>query len=519
MTRLVTPRCRFGLFVLLTSTVGCTGSSNTPTAPEQPFKGVTIVAAAIGDPGILPTLTAQRGEWSANRGAEVTIREKPVDPRSEGVDVFLFRGDRLGELVDLGLLADLPEAVTRPPAPSVRPEPGQAEVPPGERPADPLQFADLLPAYRDQVIKYGGVRLGLPYGGSALVLAYHRDAFESETNRAAAKEAGIELKLPETWEQFDALAKFFHGRDWGQDGKPRSGVALALGPDPEGVGDATYLARAASLGQHHDQYSFLFDADSMAPRIDSPPFVEALRGLTALKAYGPPTSEAFDIKAARQAFGGREAAMMIDRAEDAASWGDGKSIGVARLPGSERVFNPDRNQFEPASPPNRPSYLPYGGGWLVAISAAAKGPKREAALDFAKYLISPEIASRVRADPDFPMLAVRPALLSQGPPDSRASLGVDARQWSDAVIQTLADSRVIPGLRIPDAEGYLADLAKGRAAVVRGEPAETALQAVASAWTERTKQRGVKRQLWHYRRSLNSALATAPKPPAPAPAP
>jgi multiple sugar transport system substrate-binding protein len=36
---------------------------------------------------------------------------------------------------------------------------------------------------------------------------------------------------------------------------------------------------------------------------------------------------------------------------------------------------------------------------------------------------------------------------------------------------------------------------------------------VAAAWTERTKTLGPKRQLWHYRRSLNN-LATLPQPPA-----
>jgi multiple sugar transport system substrate-binding protein len=515
MTRLGTSRSWFSALVLVTSAVGCGGSSNEPLTPAQPFKGVTIAAAAIGDPAILPTLIAQRGEWSANRGAEVTIRETPIDPRStEGVDVLLFRGDRLGELVDAGILVDLPESVTRAPAAPASQANGSQNEPPAAALPDPLQFADVVPAYRDQVTKYGSARLGLPYGGSALVLAYHRDAFEREANREAAKDAKLDLKPPETWEQFDALAKFFHGRDWDQDGKPQSGVALALGSDPDGVADATYLARAASLGQHHDQYSFLFDADSMTPRIDSPPFVEALQGLTALKAFGPPDIASFDAKAARRAFGNREAAMLIDRAERVASWGDGKAIGVARLPGSERVFDPSRNQFEPASPPNRPSYLPDGGGWLVGVTSSAKGPKREAAIDFAKYLIGPEVASRVRADPDFPMLAVRTALLSQGPPDSRASLGVDARQWSDAVIQTLRAPRVIPGLRIPDAEGYLADLARGRAAVLQGEPARSALQGVARAWNDRSQRRGVKRQLWHYRRSLNS-LTTTPEPPSP----
>ena len=50
-----------------------------------------------------------------------------------------------------------------------------------------------------------------------------------------------------------------------------------LGADAEGLGNATFLARAASLGQHPDQFSFLFDSDKMAPRIDTEPFVEALR--------------------------------------------------------------------------------------------------------------------------------------------------------------------------------------------------------------------------------------------------
>jgi multiple sugar transport system substrate-binding protein len=110
------------------------------------------------------------------------------------------------------------------------------------------------------------------------------------------------------------------------------------------------------------------------------------------------------------------------------------------------------------------------------------------------------------------MLPVRSALLSQGPPDPRAALGVDARQWSDAVNQALIGRRVVPGLRIPQADGYLADLSRKRIAVMGGEPAEPALKEVAAAWAARTKQLGTARQTWHYRRSLNS-LATLPEPP------
>ena len=66
------------------------------------------------------------------------------------------------------------------------------------------------------------------------------------------------------------------------------------------------------------------------------------------------------------------------------------------------------------------------------------------------------------------MLPVRSSLLSQGPPDPRAALGVDARQWSDAVNQTLIARRVVPGLRIPQAEGYLADLSRSARRRPRG---------------------------------------------------
>ena len=90
--------------------------------------------------------------------------------------------------------------------------------------------------------------------------------------------------------------------------------------------------------------------------------------------------------------------------------------------------------------------------------------------------------------------------------------GVDARRWSDAVSQTLIARRVVAGLRIPEAEGYLADLGKGRVAAVGGR----ARRGGPEGGRPRPGRRGPSgwgpRQLWHYRRSLN-ALATLPEPP------
>jgi multiple sugar transport system substrate-binding protein len=472
----------------------------------------------MDDAAILGGVTPLCGEWKASRQGDIAIRDEPITLESvPEVDIVLFPAQRLGDLVDAGVLAPIPNAALMPPKPAET-ETADQDRQPDRREAvldDTFQYMDIAPAFREQVSRYGPERVALPCGGSALVLVYRRDAFERVPNREAARLAGLVLEQPPaTWAQLDALAKFFQGRDWSGDGTPDHGIALALGADAEGVGDAAFLARAASLGQHRDHYSFLFDADLMTPRIDTPPFVEALRGLVALKACGPPGMERFDAAGARESFRTGKVALLIDRAERAATWSHGKPIGVAPLPGSDRVFEPIRKDWTPASPRNAPSYLPHGGGWLVGLSGRLAGTQLEAALDFAKYLAGPENSNRIRGERAFAMLPVRTSQMGQGLPDPISAPDVDSRLWSDAVSRTLLAERVVPGLRIHGAEGYMSDLAKGRVAAAGGEAVEKALSGVAQAWAERTKAVGPTRQLWHYRRSLNS-LATLPQPPEP----
>lgn len=504
------------LLVLAAGLAGC-GTTETASGPAAPgLKGARITLAAVGGPDLLKAVASQRGEWEASRGAECAVLDRPVGPEDlGGAQVVVFAGDRLGALVDAGALAVIPEAALRPP---VAPEGDRDEgARPGTTrdPADELQFTDVLPAFREQVSRYGRDRMGLPLGGSALVLVVNQAALEGQAVRDAAREARVSLGPPATWPALDALARLLQGRDWNGDGTPDHGIALPLGVDPEGLGDAIVLARAASLGQHPDHFSLLFDADTMEPRIDSPPFVEALARLVELKQAGPPGVDEFDAGAARKAFREGKVALLIDRAELASKWsGPGtKSVRVAPLPGSERVFEPARKVWVPVRAPNRPSYLPAGGGWLVGVSATATGRQREAAIDFARYLVGPETSARLRGDAGFPVLPVRASQVGLGMADPRSAPGVDPRSWSDAVGQTLGAERVVPGLRIPGAEGYLADLSAGRVAAARGTPPEEALRGVAAAWAKRTRSLGPGRQVWHYRRSLN-ALSTQPRPPA-----
>ena len=486
-------RVALGLSVV----IGCQRNENDSNLSRSPtFSGIELTIAAVDNPHLIPALNAQRGEWGASRKSQVTVRPDVVNTSSlQNVDVLVFAGERLGELVDVGALAVLPEALVRPPAlPDVE---GTSEPSSKPTPAeDPLKFADILIPFKDLVSKYGAERMGLPLGSSGLVLVMNKTLFN---------QAKIETKGPRTWKELDELAKAVHSPE-------NPGIALAFTSDRDGVAGAIFLARAAALGLHKDQFSFLFDADSMAPRIASPPFVEALEALIRLGKIGPEGVLGFDAQAARHAFRSGKVAILIDLAERADSWAGGFPITVAPLPGSDRVYEPASKVWEELKTPNRPTYLPAGGGWLVGVAASTSGKRREAAIDFALYLAGPEIDVRVRTTKEQLMLPIRNSQLSQGLLDPKASTGVDARAWSEAVASTLTAPRIIPSLRIPESSGYLADLDKALVAAANGESAEVALRTVSQAWDERTVKLGKQRQLWHYRRSLNT-LATKPQPP------
>ena len=347
-------------------------------------------------------------------------------------------------------------------------------------PVESFQYKDIAPVFRDHVARYGEELVALPYGGSVLVIVYRQDAFRRDANQKAAKEAGLGSQPPQSWKDFEALARFFQKRDWDGDGSIDFGVALALGEDTDGLASSTFLARAIGPGLHRDYYSFLFDTDSMAPRLQSPPFVEALESLVSLRDSG------------RRAWRSSMPRLPVKR------------FIRATLPCSSIVPNGQRpghmvSLLDPAFFLIKPGLCPgpedlgrnlhseqpvlSADRWRAAIGVRSglEGPKLEAAIDFARFLADPENSNRIRSERRFAMLPFRIGQMQQGLPDPTSAPDVDVRLWSDAVSRTLLAARVVPGLRIPEAGGYLDDLTKGRLAALKGESAEKTLAAVAEA--------------------------------------
>jgi multiple sugar transport system substrate-binding protein len=167
---------------------GCSGDAK-PKVLEKPFAGLKLVVAVVDDAALLPSIKSQRGEWSARTGAEVTVLDRPITPEGlaeSKADVVVFPGDRMGDLIDLKALATIADAVVLPPEPT----PAEGSEPTPEPTPDEFKYKDIVAGYRDQVTRYGPDRVALPLGGSALVVAFHRSAFDSPANQEAAKAAG-----------------------------------------------------------------------------------------------------------------------------------------------------------------------------------------------------------------------------------------------------------------------------------------------------------------------------------------
>ena len=98
---------------------GCQQTSDTPQNPAPSFPGITLRIGAVDDVPILAGVRPQLGEWEASRHGNAVIRDEPVTLQSvTEVDIVLLPAQRLGDLVDAGALAKIPNAAVVPPKPT-----------------------------------------------------------------------------------------------------------------------------------------------------------------------------------------------------------------------------------------------------------------------------------------------------------------------------------------------------------------------------------------------------------------
>ncbi|NJO37036.1 MAG: sugar ABC transporter substrate-binding protein [Rhizobiales bacterium] len=235
--------------------------------------------------------------------------------------------------------------------------------------ADGFDSSVYFPSLMNLVGQVDGVTYMLPFYNYAMGLTYRKDLIDDPAEQAAFQETyGMELKVPETWDEYEKQVAFFT-RDTDNDGQTDfyGVVNQGLRPDPIAMEWSNYLY--AQGGQYYEEGSW-------TPTLDTP---EALAALEAYKEnlnqYGPPGAasfgfdEAFNVAAQGKAFSYITYNMFRTAYDDAS-----QSAVVGKM--------------EIASVPS--GGLNGAWGWAIPNSS----PNPDAAWTFLKWIESPEIAKK-----------------------------------------------------------------------------------------------------------------------------
>jgi ABC-type glycerol-3-phosphate transport system substrate-binding protein len=213
-----------------------------------------------------------------------------------------------------------------------------------------FDYADILPAYRDGIGRFGGVIYGIPVAGETRYVGYRKDLFKKYNK-----------KPPETMDDMLELAKFFNGKEknlYGIGMRGQKGIHFASG----------WMTTMYQNGGH------FLDQQSWEVLVNSPDTVASLEYYVDLLKQGPPDIGVYTHEEAVSALTSGRAAM----------WFDSTALTPWILDPSKSTVV-DKVGFVP---PPRGKAGAYGAlaGWNVGISSDIADKKKEAAWAFIVWM-------------------------------------------------------------------------------------------------------------------------------------
>ncbi len=350
---------------------------------------------------------------------------------------------------------------------------------------------------RDQEAVWGNEVFGVPLGSPVLCCYYRADLLEK-----------LHRKPPQTWKEYEELARLLRA-EGAKSGGPKYGTAEPLG---RGWAGLLLLARAAAYAKERDNYTTLFDEQTLEPAIAGPPFQRALEELVAAAKLGPPKALEFDPDAVRAEFWKGNAAMAISWPTGARSVVSGSAarksagsvppVAVAELPGGKEVYRTSSGSWE-ARGDDAGQRVPFLGvaGRMGVVRAG--GEHADAAFELLLWLTEPRWCSQVLAASPSTTLFRRSQIAA---PQAWVESGVPAavaRQYAEQTAATLSRRQFLAAFRLPGRDEYLAALDEAVQAAVRGrQKPDAALKAAAEKWREINRRLGVEQQKAAYLHSL-----------------
>ena len=363
---------------------------------------------------------------------------------------------------------------------------------------------DLVNYLKAPVGTWNGKTYRITVDGDTHTFAYRKDYFGDGSISGLAE-------VPTHWEDIDAMSVALKGKTDPLTGQPAYGFLDPLKYQWGGFGFYFLEDRASAYAKHPDDKAWLFDADTMKPRVNNPAWVQAIQDVLDLVKAGayPPDQLNADpnTTAFSQFLGGTGAALTW--------WGDvgsnartsdssvvGNVVGFSINPGAKRVYNSKTSAWE-----EKENFAPNAAylGWGIYVTNRVSGDekKRKAAWSAAAHLGGKDLSLWTSAYPS----GFQPYRNSHFNYDEWVAAGYD-RAFVEDYLGSNADSYNHPNAaiepRIPGIFQYYSiaedELVKG----INGQykSAQETADAIATAWEKITDQIGRDSQIKLYKASL-----------------
>jgi multiple sugar transport system substrate-binding protein len=365
-----------------------------------------------------------------------------------------------------------------------------------------IEEDDLVGYLKPPVGTWGGKKYRVTVDGDCHTFAYRKDYFGEGAIGGA--------EVPKTWQDVNAVSKALIGQTDPLTGLPAHGYLDPL-KGWGGFGMYFIANRATAYVKHPDDPAWLFDPDTMKPRVNNPGWVQAIQDVMDLIAAGAYPADQINADPGTTAFSqflaGTGSMLMwwgdvgsMARTSDTSVVGDVVGFGIN--PGSTRRYNSAAGAWEETA--NEAPLMAYIG-WGVYVTARVSGDekKRKAAWSAAAHLGGKDLSLWTAAYPS----GFQPYRNSHFDYAEWETAGYD-RAYIEDYLGSNADSYNHPNAaiepRIPGIFQYYSvaedELAKGFAGQYAS--AQETADAIAAAWEKITDQIGRESQIALYKASL-----------------
>ncbi len=476
----------------------CLGSTKS-TVQEGEFKGVELTFMGLNNQNLHNLLF--RGflkPWEAYTGAKINwvdLAQADYNPRLQQAiatgtvdfDIVEMGAPFEGDVCGKGLTSEMPDWVKQ-----------------------QIEMDDYVGYLKAPVGTWEGKTYRISIDGDCHNFNYRTDYFSDADLAAAWKAEGHqgEWGVPKTWQQVQEVTKFLKGKQVaGQDAYGYLDPIKAWG----GFGFYFLGSRATAYAKHPDDKAWLFDPDTMKPRINNPAWVRAIQDVIDALPFEP----ADQLNADPNTTGFSQ--FLAGTGSMCSWWGDvgsnaktndssviGDTCGFSILPGSDDVYNSKTGQWDklPSGPNYAPNMAYIGWGVYVMARVDSDSKKQKAAWSAAAHLGGKDISLWTAAYPS----GFQPYRNSHFNVQEWVGAGYD-----EAFIKSYLDSEAnsynhpnaaieprIPGIfqYYSIAEDELSKIWSG------GSDAQTGADRIAAAWEKITDQIGRDKQIALYKASL-----------------